>query len=480
MRIQKILAVAAMLILCTAVAYADVRISSVITEEVIETGNAELVGDVQLTVREQPSVGGPDGYDLISIRYGLPITSDQISGTGTWACDIEEVDYEQGLITLRCPEGAAINTYYRLMGVRLLITGFTGNDIYAEMGTLWNAIWAGMDQTKIVRSIGPGLTFGKCTPATYMADGTAIGASGKTTLTEGFASAWKTQDQAGAGATNGVEICLELGDLPEDMAIYVDAASGTSSSLSINWPDGHYFDEDNDEICITFSATDPSEIEKLVLTFSLESTPDDLMEAGSYILRGTLSPNQDGLDGDEPFDIDDAYYPKFEVEMLPTAGCSTVTIIPNTTNLLIPFVTSENGLSTAIAIANTTEDPFDKYGAIPQDGYVTVTFYSNDADDDPITYSSKDDDVKGNGLASSGLLKSGSTWTVFAHELLAEAGHTGPFSGYAVIVTEFTNAHGASYISNWSGFTSSTPVLVLDIPAMYDRVPEYGTEWTTR
>ena len=71
MRIQRILVGAALLMLCAAAAYADVRISSVITAEVIDTGNAELVGDVELRVLEQAAIVA----DVITITYGgLPIT----------------------------------------------------------------------------------------------------------------------------------------------------------------------------------------------------------------------------------------------------------------------------------------------------------------------------------------------------------------------------------------------------------------------
>jgi hypothetical protein len=157
-----------------------------------------------------------------------------------------------------------------------------------------------------------------------------------------------------------------------------------------------------------------------------------------------------------------------------------MTIVPNTTNLLIPYVSEELGYHTGIALANTTKDPWseDEGGAIEQEGYVTVTFYPNNGGA-PIVYSTKTDAVKGKGLTA-GMLKAGSTWTVLASELLAAKGSTAAFSGYVVIVTEFTNAHGAAYVSNFDGFTSSSPMLVFDVPAMYSRVPEWGTEWTTR
>lgn len=475
MRIQRILVGAALLVLCAAVAYADVRISSVITEEVIETGNAEIAGDVQLTVKEQASVGDPtSGMDTITISYGgLPITTDQISSTGTWACTIQDIDYEAGIVTLSCPAGAAPETsYFRLMGVRVQITGFSGDSVFAELGTLYNAIWAGMDNTKIIRSIGPGLVPStKPTKAVYMANGDAITATGKWKVTEGFASAWKTEVQAIPGNTNGVEITLRLTGLEEDVEIEVGVGSGTSGSLGVvlDPADGILTADDN-ELVISFSATDLEEIETLELTFVLEDYPDTL-SIRDYKACVTLSPNQDGLDGDEPFVWgDDAVYPKFEESCLPADGIAVFTIMTNTTTLLIPYVTSELGYDTGLAIANTTMDPWATSvgGASEQNGAITITFYPNDGGA-AVVYASSTDSLKGKGMTSAGVLKAGSTWTVLASELLKAKGRTAAFAGYAIVVTDFTNAHGASYVSNFEGFTSGTPVLVVPNPLVVKR-----------
>ena len=54
------------------------------------------------------------------------------------------------------------------------MNGYTGDTVYAELGTLQNTIWAGMDQTKIVKKVGPGLVVGDGDPAIYMANGKEI------------------------------------------------------------------------------------------------------------------------------------------------------------------------------------------------------------------------------------------------------------------------------------------------------------------
>jgi hypothetical protein len=478
MRIKSIFLVAALLMLCTAAAYADVRISSVITAEAIQTGNAELVGDVELWVKEQAAVA-----DVITITYGgLPITkAPAIDAASTWLCTIANTDYVNGIITLNCP-ASALDTFVRIKGVRLQINGYAGNTVYAELGTLNNTIWAGMDTTKIVKKIGPGLLAATTgTTAVYMANKNALVEPGYWTLTEGFASAWKTMDQAGLGATQGVEIKLRCVGVPTDTMLNVDVYGATlpNGTNDIGFLAADYFTSTTTEIILTFSNTDQSALEDVTLSFSLSSSLT-LLPIQNYKVYATLSPVQAGLKSGAPY-TPSPKYPKFAEQLLPADGFTAVIIVPNSTNMIIPYITTELGYNTGIAIANTTMDPWDtdKGGALEQDGAVTVTFYANDGSA-PIVYSSVTDGAKGKGLTTvGGLLKSGSTWTVLATELLAAKGRTTPFAGYAIIVVDSTNAHGAAYSTNFSGFTASTPVIVIDVPAMYSRTPDYGTEWTT-
>ena len=47
------------------------------------------------------------------------------------------------------------------------------------------------------------------------------------------------------------------------------------------------------------------------------------------------------------------------------------------------------------------------------------------------------------------------TMTVLLSEILDNAGHTGSFSGYMTITTDFTPGSGQVFISDFSGFTSA-------------------------
>jgi hypothetical protein len=50
---------------------------------------------------------------------------------------------------------------------------------------------------------------------------------------------------------------------------------------------------------------------------------------------------------------------------------------------------------------------------------------------------------------------------VLLSELLTSAGQTGSFTGYIFVTTNFLNAHGAPFVSDFRNFTSFTPMLVL-------------------
>ncbi len=75
----------------------------------------------------------------------------------------------------------------------------------------------------------------------------------------------------------------------------------------------------------------------------------------------------------------------------------------------------------------------------------------------------------GVGLSASGTLASGGTWSVLLSELLSAANQSGAFTGYVFVQTQFILGHGTSFVTNFSTFTSASPMLI---------VPQ--TEVTTR
>ena len=68
----------------------------------------------------------------------------------------------------------------------------------------------------------------------------------------------------------------------------------------------------------------------------------------------------------------------------------------------------------------------------------------------------------GMGSNSAGMLMSGTTYSVVPSELLQAAGHVGMFTGYVIIMTDFTDAYGFVFVTDFAGFTSATTVRIRD------------------
>ena len=109
------------------------------------------------------------------------------------------------------------------------------------------------------------------------------------------------------------------------------------------------------------------------------------------------------------------------------------------------------GFDTGIAISNmnTGDD---------QEGSITFMLYQNG--DEPIEYTTNADSP-GRGLTS-GVLEAGTTYAVLLTEILAAAGVEGGFSGYAMIITDFTGADGIAYISDWAAFSATATLEVME------------------
>ena len=148
--------------------------------------------------------------------------------------------------------------------------------------------------------------------------------------------------------------------------------------------------------------------------------------------------------------------PRYNATLVPATGGLTVVNFPAAaSSLLIPFATAGGGFNTGIAISNTTTDP--QGLATPQNGTITFTFFPNGGTSKSYTTSATS---PGSGLTA-GVLNSGNTYSVLLTELLTAANAGSSFTGYIFVQTNFTNAHGASFVTNFAGFTSSSPVLVV-------------------
>jgi len=472
MRIQRILVGAALLMLCAAAAYAQVSISSTPLPQVIASGQAEIAGAVRV-MAQNPTVA-----DTFTVTFTMPVAN-TASGTyavvivpGTWDSAPSIASIVSNVITLNVPATGTAGQWFELRNVRINVSGLAAPaSVTASLGALQNTVVAGETTAIVISNIGAGLSAAatNAEAAIILSNGRDIEDWTEWILTEGFAGAWKSDPQATYdlnpnvltnSATNGTDITLTMSGLPN--GVYVDT-----------YVDGNWLGEFADtttQLVITFSDRNMALVETLDVDFYVDVNTGEAtlpLASATYKVYATLSPNSG------------TKYPKFATINLPTAGYPVFSVVPNTTNFILPYLTTFGGTyNTGIAIANTTKDPYGADGAMAQDGTVTVNFYGNDGT--TVTYNSATDAVVGNGLTSAGVLKAGYTWTVLASELLAAKGRTTPLTGYAIIILNATNGHGMSYVSNFAGFTAGAGLLVIDAPvtSRFGR-SSYRTEETT-
>ena len=137
--------------------------------------------------------------------------------------------------------------------------------------------------------------------------------------------------------------------------------------------------------------------------------------------------------------------------------------------MLIPYVVADGtvgGFDTGITVANTTADPFTIGAATAGSGTLRFNFYPRTATGAGTMFSltTSSTVLPGVGLSTDGSLASGSTWSGLLSELMTAANQTGAFTGYIFIRANFLLAHGTAFVSNFSTFTSASPVMVLPAP----------------
>lgn len=175
---------------------------------------------------------------------------------------------------------------------------------------------------------------------------------------------------------------------------------------------------------------------------------------------GTALPGPAGTIGTS---VTNGQIPRYQVGLVPAGTTAEPALVvvnfpAAAVSLLIPFATVGGGFNTGIAIANTTTDPLGSPSlATPQNGTLTFTMFDNSG---TVKSYSTVAASPGSGL-SGGVLNSGKVYVVNLSELLTAATAGSTFNGYIFVQTNFTNAHGSSFVYNGAGFTSASPVLVV-------------------
>ena len=451
------------------------------------TGNCPAGGGPGVAGPSGPGEGAPNLITACAGGVGVPAGDPiQIAGaSGLFGTAyISTILFSSGIVQIALPNckgacntpaggGPMASGSFRLIGVRLDVNGKTAPiTVSATLGNTANGYINSSTPQNVITALGAGvggLALGTAGTATAFTNGAVTDPTASVVISEGFASAWRANQWPGVTTNTGTTINnaysmrITVSGIPTNMTL-----SATTSPAAYAISAFSSATAATRTATITIPATtDLTKAETVTVTFTLGAgTATIPLTPGSITLTTTMMPvgnptsvNGTAADG----------YPVFTASEV--GPITIANIAPASTTLLVPFAVRDGAFDTGIALANTTADPFGGAtlgGATAAPGTVTLTFFPRSATGGAGTSFSLTTSATvkpGIGLtASDGSLAAGATWTVLLSELLTAAGQTGSFTGYIFITTNFTNAHGAPFVSDFRNFTSYTPMLVLPPP----------------
>jgi len=389
-----------------------------------------------------------------------------------------------------------------ISGVKVSLAAFSGTKLTATLGvsapTGFGAysIGAGQNTTDVISSVAPAFTTVVATAATATPSGLAKAQLLTTTtvtnrdfnidVPENFVDAFKVTNgtsgylndpgllvtftglpagvflnlTGGSSAGNNTTCTNATGDPAQ---IYVNSSGALTAIPLANFATNTIISNANNTAVLTFTGINfnPTVLETIRIRGCVYTSGATApLTSGSVTAAVTMYPNGSALSGTSQILPVSGNFPRFANSPVSTA---VVDIINAETDMLISFAVRSGGFDTGIAVANTTADPFGgsaSGGATPNDGTVILNFYPQGAGSS-FQYTTTTGSP-GVGLGTGGVLAAGKTWTVLLSELLTGiSGAPASFSGYVFVRANFTNAHGAAYVTDFRSFTSASPFLVL-------------------
>ena len=328
-------------------------------------------------------------------------------------------------------------------------------------------------------------------PGVILTSGTAVTATGTTTLLENYIDAFRGQTQFDSGAaTQGVQFNYAFTGIPTGASETCTASANNSNTVTQTPATG-----------VVTSAAPTLLVEWTSAGITGLTTQDTLTVActwstgtattplspGSVTATVTLSPVGTAF-GPLNAVLTSATQGQIPRYTGPTLGPVTITsIISATTNVLYPFVTAGGGFDTGLALANTGSDVFGTKGGL--NGPVSVVFFPQGTGT-PFCVATAAGaagttggvavpgisagctvmaTVPGSGITS-GNLNSGSTWAVLTSDLLKAATAPASFNGYIFAISNSPLNHGTFFVflqsgGNFAGF-SGGPALIVPNPAL--------------
>jgi len=423
--------------------------------------------------------------------------------TGVFAAAvISTINYITGVVEITLPgfddpstpaiETNTLSGSFRLVGVRIDANGLTApvsatfslnntanNYILSTTtGTIINALGDGIASMAVGGRNSSSVNSGT---ATIFTNRLVVDNMASFVVTEGFASGWRTDVQSTTNGTttpNSTQVRLTFTGIPTGVTIPF-SITDKSGTLTVTGMPASVTSTTN-VVTLSFTTTSLTAVEAFQVDLGAIPQPGTsvTLTPGTVTVTATMSPIGTALNSSQQPTVTGGF-PRFAQEDI--GPVVVVNIVASNTTLLVPFAVRDGAFDTGISLANTTADPFGTGGggATPSAGTIVLNFFPRAAAGagTPFSLTTSATVKPGIGLSADGTLAAGSTWTVLLSELLTAAGQTGSYTGYIFFQTNFINAHGAPFVSDFRNFTSFSPMLVLPPPSTAPRTsPANGFE----
>jgi len=442
------------------------QVGSTPVTTVSSCGTTELTGPINIleAVGSLPTVTG-----TITIVYGVAITNTaNLTITVNGAVNPALVsnistaaDLAAGRLVLSVTPGATNITSIVVSGVRVNIAGNPGlTSLTAQLTATGNSFVGGQTSVVVISSIASAIASVAGAPALTINALTPGISTTTITATEGFVNAWVLGSVVGV-TFSPVPAGIQLYNFPLTIGpdtqgtIWQEVTDSTGATLTTAATSPVLTSATVTPAVFykvtTAGATADVAVQTLPIPLNVSAQPTATIPLSPGTLT-TVTADMNPRAGAIPPTYSGTTCQK-------TSTGTLITIVPATTNLLIPYATTLAGYDTGLAIANTTSDPFTAANTITkQDG--SLTFYLFPAGGAMFT-------ITPTGTAgglTGGVLKSGNEYVYLLSSLLADAGKPAAFSGYIFVVCNFTNGHGQYFISNFEAFTNGALMLVNPLP----------------
>ena len=423
--------------------------------------------------------------------------------------DVGQSVYSPGVLVIDVPAALATGSgdigSFIVTGVRLKINGSglsatTPVVAYISMQG-GNQLVAGEDHPTVINSLADGIadvaSYTSGVPITTASTAGAPSLAPLSGVLSGLNTTIAIHEGFGAAFTKGVGVRITLSAAPPKgvtiafpttaQTSYDSVTIGSPTPVNANWGLGNAtsttvagtstFTSTSTSLSVYYylsadTSSGVQNIEYLEIPVTLSGAASVLpVTASSITYTVSLAPVEGAYQlTSDTFSteakLDALLAPRFAAAEVGPANMLTISPSTAVTVLMMPYASTQSGFDTGIAIANTTTDPGSTAmgitGAVAQTGPITFYFFPTGATAFSVASTTFTAPTSWN-LNSAGALPTGSTFVGLLSNLLVAAGQTTTaahnFSGYIIVVTGFTNAHGIFTVSNFSSITAYSALM---------------------